>query len=89
MNGAVSYTYDAVGNRTQKVSTLPGTRAGCRTTIGNDQLATDTYDTNGNATASTGPATCQITINVCPTQNCYPPCIPRQILEQRAKPVLA
>jgi hypothetical protein len=24
MNGAVSYTYDAVGNRTQKVSTLPG-----------------------------------------------------------------
>jgi YD repeat-containing protein len=29
MNGAVCYTYDAVGNRTQKTSTLPGYPGGC------------------------------------------------------------
>jgi YD repeat-containing protein len=33
VNGAVSYVYDAVGNRKQKVSTIPGYPGGCRTTI--------------------------------------------------------
>jgi len=52
MNGNVSYTYDPVGNRTQKVSTLPGYPGGLTNYNANDQLATDTYDANGNTTAS-------------------------------------
>ena len=47
-------TYDPVGNRTQKVSTLPGYPGGLSNYIANDQLATDAYDSNGNTTASTG-----------------------------------
>jgi RHS repeat-associated protein len=54
MNGAVSYTYDPVGNRTQKVSTLPGYPGGLSNYNANDQLATDTYDANGNTTVSNG-----------------------------------
>jgi len=52
MNGAVSYVYDAVGNRTQKVSTLPGYPGGLSNYNANDELATDTYDAAGNTTAS-------------------------------------
>jgi len=54
MNGAVSYTYDPVGNRTQKVSTLPGYPGGLTNYNANDQLSTDTYDAGGNTTASNG-----------------------------------
>jgi RHS repeat-associated protein len=55
VNGAVSYTYDPVGNRTQKTSTLPGFPGGGLTNYNaNDQLATDTYDAVGNTTASNG-----------------------------------
>jgi len=54
MNGAVSYTYDPVGNRTQKVSTLPGYPGSLSNYNANDQLATDTYDAEGNTTASNG-----------------------------------
>ncbi len=54
MNGAVSYTYDPVGNRTQKMSTLPGYPGGLSNYNANDQLASDTYDANGNTTASSG-----------------------------------
>src|SRR5437879_6403665 len=54
MNGAVSYTYDPVGNRTQKVSTLPGFPGGLTNYNANDQLTSDTYDANGNTTASIG-----------------------------------
>jgi RHS repeat-associated protein len=52
MNGSVTYSYDAVGNRKQKVSTLPGYPGGLTNYNGNDQLSTDTYDANGNTTAS-------------------------------------
>ena len=52
MNGAVSYTYDAAGNRTQKVSSLPGYPGGPSNYNANDQLTTDTYDGNGNTTMS-------------------------------------
>ncbi len=48
------YTYDPVGNRTQKVSTLPGYPGGLTNYNANDQLSTDTYDANGNTTASIG-----------------------------------
>jgi hypothetical protein len=54
MNGTVNYTYDAVGNRTQKVSTLSGFPGGLTNYNANDQLTSDTYDANGNTTASIG-----------------------------------
>lgn len=54
MNGSVSYSYDPVGNRTQKVSTLPGYPGGLINYNANDQLSTDTYDSNGNTTQSQG-----------------------------------
>jgi RHS repeat-associated protein len=54
VNGLVSYTYDPVGNRTQKTSTLPGMPGTASSYNANDQLATDTYDAEGNTTASNG-----------------------------------
>jgi RHS repeat-associated protein len=52
MNGSVTYSYDAVGNRKQKVSTLPGYPGALTNYNANDQLTTDTYDASGNTTAS-------------------------------------
>jgi RHS repeat-associated protein len=52
INGAVSYVYDPVGNRTQKVSTLPGYPGGLLNYNANDQLTTDGYDANGNTVGS-------------------------------------
>jgi RHS repeat-associated protein len=54
VNGAASYVYDAVGNRTQKTSTIPGFPGGLTNYNANDQLSTDTYDNDGNTTASNG-----------------------------------
>jgi RHS repeat-associated protein len=54
INGVVSYVYDSVGNRTQKTSTLPGMPGGLTNYNANDQLSTDTYDADGNTTASNG-----------------------------------
>jgi hypothetical protein len=54
VNGAASPVYDAVGNRTQKSSTLAGYPGGLSNYNANDQLASDTNDANGNTTASTG-----------------------------------
>ena len=48
------YTYDPVGNRTQKVSTLPGYPGGLTNYNANDQISTGTYDADGNTTASNG-----------------------------------
>ena len=53
-NGALSYTYDAVGNRTQLSSTLPGIVSQTPTYDPDDRLASDTYDSNGNTTLSGG-----------------------------------
>jgi RHS repeat-associated protein len=50
----VSHAYDSVGNRTQKVSTIPGFPGGLTNYNANDQLSTDTYDNDGNTTASNG-----------------------------------
>jgi hypothetical protein len=46
--------YDPVGNRTQKTSTLPGMPGGLSNYNANDQLSADTYDADGNTTASNG-----------------------------------
>jgi RHS repeat-associated protein len=46
--------YDAVWNRTQKMSTLPGYPGGLSNYNANDRLGTDTYDADGNTTASNG-----------------------------------
>jgi RHS repeat-associated protein len=55
INGAVNYTYDPVGNRKQMTSTLPGVAAGLFNYDANDRFtAGDTYDANGNTTASGG-----------------------------------
>jgi RHS repeat-associated protein len=51
---AASYVYDPVGNRTQKTSSIPGYPGGLSNYNANDQLSTDTYDANGNTTASVG-----------------------------------
>jgi RHS repeat-associated protein len=48
-NGAVSYTFDSVGNRMQRNSTLPAVVAtGLLNYDANDRTATDPYDANGN-----------------------------------------
>ena len=54
VNGAVNYTYDPVGNRTQMSSTLPGVAAGLFNYNANDELTFDAYDANGNTTTSGG-----------------------------------
>lgn len=52
-NGAISYTYDAVGNRKQASSTVPAIPSGVLNYDANDRLTADTYDANGN-TINTG-----------------------------------
>jgi RHS repeat-associated protein len=49
-----AFAHDPVGNRTQKTSTLPGYPGGLTNYNANDQLSTDTYDSDGNTTASNG-----------------------------------
>lgn len=53
-NGAIGYTYDAVGNRLQRTSTVPAIPAGLSNYDTNDRLTTDTYDANGNTLLSGG-----------------------------------
>src|SRR6185295_14742776 len=48
-NGAISYQYDAVGNRVQRNSTVPAIPAtGLLNYDANDRTSTDPYDANGN-----------------------------------------
>lgn len=48
-NGTVSYTFDSVGNRLQRNSTLPAIPAtGLLNYDANDRTSTDPYDANGN-----------------------------------------
>jgi RHS repeat-associated protein len=53
-NGAVSYGYDAVGNRIQTTSTLSGIASGTFYYYVDDRLGIDTYDSNGNTVSSGG-----------------------------------
>jgi len=50
--GAINYNFDAVGNRTNRTSTIAGITNQASTFTANDWLSTDTYDTNGNTTVS-------------------------------------
>ncbi|MBZ4421853.1 RHS repeat-associated core domain-containing protein [Myxococcus sp. RHSTA-1-4] len=53
-SGTVLYAYDAVGNRTARISTLAGVSTTSSTYNANDQLEGHTYDVNGNTTAAEG-----------------------------------
>ena len=53
-NGAVDYTWDPVGNRLTRQSTLPGVTSATYTYDPDDRLAGDTYDANGNTIGSGG-----------------------------------
>jgi RHS repeat-associated protein len=54
VNGSVSYGYDAVGNRLNRTSTVAAVPAQASTYDANDRLTSDSYDNNGNTTASSG-----------------------------------
>ena len=54
IDGQVDYVYDPVGNRLSRTSTLAGIANQTFTYNKNDQLNTDSYDANGNTTASDG-----------------------------------
>lgn len=53
-NGAINYTYDAVGNRLNRTSTIPAIPTTTSAFNPNDQLGSDAYDSNGNTTTSAG-----------------------------------
>src|SRR5256885_1148597 len=55
-NGAVTYTYDSVGNRKTLNSTLPPAGGTNYSYDADDRLGTDQYDPNGNTTQSGGTA---------------------------------
>jgi YD repeat-containing protein len=51
-NGVVNYSYDKVGNRLQRSSTVTAVPVDQHSYDNNDRLTTDTYDANGNTTLS-------------------------------------
>jgi RHS repeat-associated protein len=53
-NGAVDYTFDGVGNRMTRVSSLPGVLSSTSNYDANDRLTTDSYDANGNTRVADG-----------------------------------
>ncbi|MBI1790799.1 MAG: hypothetical protein HYR60_24995, partial [Acidobacteria bacterium] len=54
VNGAIGYTYDAVGNRLTRTSTVGPVPPAAYTYDANDRLTIDTYDLNGNTAGSGG-----------------------------------
>jgi RHS repeat-associated protein/uncharacterized repeat protein (TIGR01451 family) len=53
-NGAINYTYDVVGNRLTRASTVGGVPSATSTYDANNRLSSDTYDANGNTIVSAG-----------------------------------
>lgn len=53
-DGTISYSYDAVGNRTQMTSTVPAIPAGLFQHANDQPQGSDTYDANGNTVSSGG-----------------------------------
>src|SRR5205807_9984158 len=54
VNGSVSYSYDPVGNRLNRISTVAPVPSQSSTYDPNDRLTSDSYDNNGNPTNSNG-----------------------------------
>ena len=54
VSGTVGYQYDPVGNRLERTSTVGAVPAAAYSYDDNDRLQSDTYDSNGNTTASGG-----------------------------------
>lgn len=55
-NGALTYSFDAVGNRLSRTSTLAALPSTTSTYDANDRLSGDSYDANGNTTSADGNA---------------------------------
>ena len=53
-NGTVDYSYDAVGNRLSRVSSLAGVLSATSVYDANDRLTSDVYDANGNTRNASG-----------------------------------
>lgn len=53
-NGTADYTYDAVGNRLTRTSSVPAVPSASYAYDANDRFAADTHDNNGNTTADIG-----------------------------------
>jgi RHS repeat-associated protein len=53
-NGSLAYTYDPVGNRLSRASTLPALAAASLAYDANDRVTTDAYDANGNPRSADG-----------------------------------
>ncbi len=53
-NGVIDYSYDPVGNRLSRTSTLPAIAQQTFAYDANDRLTTDSYDDNGNTIGSSG-----------------------------------
>ncbi|HKQ04260.1 MAG TPA: LamG-like jellyroll fold domain-containing protein, partial [Blastocatellia bacterium] len=53
-NGQISYSYDAVGNRLTRTSTVAAVPNQTSSVDVNDRLASDSYDSNGNTIGSAG-----------------------------------
>ncbi|MCE7980699.1 MAG: tandem-95 repeat protein [Caldilinea sp. CFX5] len=54
INGAIGYSYDPVGNRLARTSTVAPVPAATYSYDANDRLLSDSYDDNGNTIASDG-----------------------------------
>jgi RHS repeat-associated protein len=54
MNGTVSYSYDPVGNRLNRSSSIVPVPSQSSTYDTNDRLTSDSYDNNGNTTSASG-----------------------------------
>jgi RHS repeat-associated protein len=52
VNGSIGYTYDFVGNRQSRTSTVAPVPAATYSYDANDRLLSDTYDANGNTTVA-------------------------------------
>ncbi|MBI3651513.1 MAG: RHS repeat-associated core domain-containing protein, partial [Acidobacteria bacterium] len=51
-NGSITYSYDAVGNRLSRTSSVAAVPSTTSAVDGNDRLASDAYDNNGNTVSS-------------------------------------
>jgi YD repeat-containing protein len=54
VNGSAGYSYDTVGNRLNRSSSIAPVPSQSSTYDANDRLTSDTYDNNGNTVAANG-----------------------------------